>query len=77
MLAEEKKSLQDEQRRRNRIEGSFGVGGRHDGLGRVRTRLASTSESRICMASIAMNVTVYFAAYYVAKLNILRGLRRL
>ncbi len=79
-LTEEKRRLQEEQRRRNRIEGSFGVGRRRYGLGRVRTRLASTSETAICMAFFAMSVAAYFAACFVcfvAKLSVLRGLRRL
>ena len=75
MLAEEKKRLQDEQRRRNRIENRFGVSRRHYGLGQVRTRLASTSEAAICMAFFAMSVAAYFAAYFVVKLNILGGLK--
>ena len=79
-IVEEKKRRQEEQRRRNRIEGRFGVGRRRYGLGRVRTRLASTSETAICMAFFAMSVAAYFAAYFacfVAKLNVLRGLKKL
>ena len=72
-IREEKKRLQEEQRRRNRIEGSFGVGRQCYGLGWVRTRLASTSETAICMAFFAMSVAAYFAAYFayfVVKLNV-------
>jgi len=63
-LAAQKKRRQAEQRRRNRIEGSFGVGRRRYGLGRVRTRLEDTSETTICMTFFAMSIAAYLAAYF-------------
>jgi hypothetical protein len=68
-LAEEKKRRKSEQRRRNRIEGSFGVGRRRYGLGRVRTRLAETSETTICMAYFAMGIAAYLAACFVRQIR--------
>ncbi|MHC4752723.1 MAG: IS5 family transposase [Planctomycetota bacterium] len=66
-LASEKKQRKQEQCRRNRIEGCFGLGRRRYGLGRVRTRLEETSETSICMAFFAMSVAAYLAAYFVRK----------
>ena len=71
-LAAQKKRRQAEARRRNRIEGSFGVGRRRYGLGRVRTRLEQTSETTICMAFFAMSIAAYLAAYFAHFLTTLR-----
>jgi hypothetical protein len=68
-LAAENKRRKSEQRRRNRIEGSFGVGRRRYGLGRVRTRLEATSETTICMAFFAMSIAAYLAACFVQKMK--------
>jgi len=73
-IAAERKRRQSEQRRRNRIEGSFGIGRRRYGLGRVRTRLAATSETTICMAFFAMSIAAYLAAYFAYFICKLRGL---
>lgn len=68
-LAAEKKRRKSEQRRRNRIEGSFGVGRRRYGLGRVRTRLKETSETTICMTFFAMSIAAYLAVCFVRKMK--------
>lgn len=68
-LAAEKKRRKSEQRRRSRIEGSFGVGRKRYGLGRVRTRLKETSETTICMAFFAMSIAAYLAACFVQKMK--------
>ena len=59
-MAEEKKQLQEKHHRRNGIEDCFGVGRRRYVPGRVRTRLASISETAI-LWHFALNVAVYFA----------------
>lgn len=70
LLAAEKQQRKQEQRRRNRIEGCFGVGRRRYGLGRVRTRLAETSETSICMAFFVMSIAAFLAACFARYLKL-------
>jgi len=70
LLAAEKQQRKQEQRRRNRIEGCFGVGRRRYGLGRVRTRLAETSETSICMAFFVMSIAAFLAACFTRYLKL-------
>lgn len=69
-LSVEKRLSKAEQRKRNHIEGRFGVGRRRYGLDQVRTRLKETSETTICMAFFAMTVAAFLAACFARLLKL-------
>lgn len=52
----EQRSLRQDAAERNAIEGKFGEGKRKYGLGRIRARLAQTSESVITLQLLVMNL---------------------
>lgn len=54
--SEEKKIVKQDAGERNAIEGKFGEGKRKYGLGRIRARLAKTSESVIMLQLLVMNL---------------------
>ena len=53
---EEKKQAREDERIRNRIEGKFGEGKRRYGLDLIKTKLKETSENKIAMTILAMNL---------------------
>lgn len=53
--SEKQQALFDE-RIRNRVEGKFGEGKRRYGLDLIKTKLAETSENKIAMSILAMNL---------------------
>ena len=53
---DEKKQERRDSGMRNGIEGTFGVGKRKYGLGRLMMKLSSTSESSIAMIILVMNL---------------------
>lgn len=52
----EKRQAQQDARNRNSVEGKIGEGKRAYGLGRIRTRLANTSETAISLQFLVMNL---------------------
>lgn len=53
---EQKKQAREDERIRNRIEGKFGEGKRRYGLDLIKTKSKETSENKIAMAILAMNL---------------------
>ncbi len=53
---EEKKQAREDEKIRNRIEGKFGEGKRRYGLDLIKTKLKETSENKIAMIILAMNL---------------------
>ena len=53
---EEKKQAREDERIRNRIEGKFGEGKRRYGLDLIKTKLKETSENKIAIIILAMNL---------------------
>lgn len=52
----EKKQANLDERIRNRVEGKFGEGKRRYGLNLIKTKLVETSENKIAMSILAMNL---------------------
>jgi hypothetical protein len=53
---EEKKQAREDEKIRNRIEGKFGEGKRKYGLDLIKTKLKETSENKIAIIILAMNL---------------------
>ena len=53
---EEKKQAREDERIRNRVEGKFGEGKRRYGLCLIKTKLEETSETKIAISILAMNL---------------------
>lgn len=56
MSSEEKKQAREDEKIRNRIEGKFGEGKRRYGLDLINTKLKETSENKIAIIILAMNL---------------------
>ncbi len=56
MSSDEKKQAREDEKIRNRIEGKFGEGKRRYGLDLIKTKLKETSENKIAMIILAMNL---------------------
>ena len=54
--SEEKKQAREDEKIRNRIEGKFGEGKRRYGLDLIKTKLKETSENKIAIIILAMNL---------------------
>lgn len=63
---EEKKEAREDERIRNRIEGKFGEGKRRYGLNLIKTKLQETSETKIAMSILAMNLMTLLTRVYQA-----------
>nr|OEJ78533.1 hypothetical protein A5482_12530 [Cyanobacterium sp. IPPAS B-1200] len=53
---EEKKQAREDEKIRSRIEGKFGEGKRRYGLNLIKTKLKETSETKVAIAILAMNL---------------------
>ncbi len=53
---DEKKQAREDEKIRNRVEGKFGEGKRKYGLNLIKTKLEETSENKIAMTILAMNL---------------------
>lgn len=71
-LAEQKRLTYQDSCDRNAIEGKFGEGKRRYGLGRIRARLAKTSETMITLQLLIMNLERKLRLLVVFFLNLLK-----
>jgi transposase, IS5 family len=69
---EQKRQTYQDSCDRNAIEGKFGEGKRRYGLGRIRARLAQTSESMIILQLLVMNLERKLRLLVVFFLNLLK-----
>lgn len=58
---EEKKQAREDEKIRNRVEGKFGEGKRRYGLNLIKTKLKETSENKIAISVLAMNLMTLLA----------------
>jgi hypothetical protein len=64
--AEEKQQTRADEGIRNHVEGKFGEGKRRYGLGRIMTKLASTSTAQIGLSFLVMNLELALRRWFFA-----------